>query len=146
MSSTSSSEPDAAFGADPPSTRATSSSHPSLVAPLHSAISRKEFEADTFEAKSWINAQIRASGGGSASGSSSSAVVQTLVMKLQLMSADVQSSLAQSSTELFAALPKSARGTHNQPSTALHHTTSSLFDCAALLCSWYVCAAELYAS
>ena len=71
--------------------------------PHGGAISRKEFEAERFDAKGWINAQLH-------SGSSHephSAAVQTLVMKLQLMSADAQSSLAQSSSELFTALPKS---------------------------------------
>ena len=75
-------------------------------------ITRGDFDGEHFDAKAWIKAQLHAGRGaeGSTDGggsSSSSAVVQTLVMKLQLMSADVQSSLAQASTELFTALPKS---------------------------------------
>ena len=88
---------------------------------LSSAISRREFEAEAFDAKGWINAQLRGlSSGDAAAGvatsGSSSAVVQTLVMKLQLMSADAQSSLAQASSELFTALPKSVRQSASAPS------------------------------
>ena len=104
----------------------TTASSTSTTTSATQLITRKEFDAEQFDAKAWINAQLKTSthptsspspddgsnsstsGHPSASTGSSSAVVQTLVMKLQLMSADVQSSLAQASAELFTALPKSA--------------------------------------